>query len=209
MLTMFIDHIGVVLFPDIMPLRIVGRIAFPLIAYQIGISVTHTSSIKKYFMRLLFFGVIIQTAYVAAEMIFDLGNDIRYLNIFFTLSAGVAAVYAYRYHSPLLVLPVLLLSPFLRLLGINMDYGLYGIMLAILFDIFRTNLPSLIISTVGVNLLFLYIGEIDYIQLWSVLSLIFIVYPRPLSFSLSKYAFYLFYPLHLILIYGISMLFPA
>ena len=36
MLTMLVDHIGLLFFPEIMAFRIVGRIAMPLFAYGIA-----------------------------------------------------------------------------------------------------------------------------------------------------------------------------
>lgn len=46
MLTMLIDHIGVIFFPDDIILRIVGRLAFPLFAWGIARGYRYTSSLK-------------------------------------------------------------------------------------------------------------------------------------------------------------------
>ena len=52
MLIMLIDHIGMVLFPDIVILRIIGRLAFPIFAYFAAEGCLHTSNIKKYLLRM-------------------------------------------------------------------------------------------------------------------------------------------------------------
>ena len=49
--TMAIDHIGAVFFPESVILRIIGRIAFPLFAYCLVIGYLYTSDVKKYLRR--------------------------------------------------------------------------------------------------------------------------------------------------------------
>ena len=48
LLTMIIDHIGALLFPDIEILRIIGRLSFPIYAYLIGEGCIYTKSKWKY-----------------------------------------------------------------------------------------------------------------------------------------------------------------
>ena len=43
-ITMLIDHIGFVLFPNIVMFRIIGRLAFPLFAFQISIGFDKTKN---------------------------------------------------------------------------------------------------------------------------------------------------------------------
>ncbi len=52
MLTMLIDHIGMILFPDVVILRIIGRFAFPIFAYFVAEGCLYTSNIKKYLLRM-------------------------------------------------------------------------------------------------------------------------------------------------------------
>jgi len=77
-LSMIVDHVGLVFFPQIMPLRIIGRIAFPIFAAGIADGYRHTSNLKMYFYRLLFFGAISQIPF----MILFGKNE---LNIIFSL----------------------------------------------------------------------------------------------------------------------------
>ena len=44
LVTMTLDHIGVVLFPQAQWLRIVGRLAFPIFAYMIAEGCRHTAN---------------------------------------------------------------------------------------------------------------------------------------------------------------------
>ena len=47
MITMLIDHIGIVLFPQIKIFRIIGRFAFPIFAYMLAEGCTNTKNKKK------------------------------------------------------------------------------------------------------------------------------------------------------------------
>ena len=63
MLKMLIDHIGVLLLPQYRVLRTIGRIAFPIFAYQISEGFRYTSDRTRYASRLLIFGLIAQIPY--------------------------------------------------------------------------------------------------------------------------------------------------
>ena len=86
--TMLIDHIGYIFFPNIIWLRIIGRISFPLFAYCIVVGFLYTRDIIKYSMRLGIFGIISQPFYVLA---FDLSWS--ELNIFPSLLMGLLMIY--------------------------------------------------------------------------------------------------------------------
>ena len=58
MATMLVDHMGYVLFPWILWLRCVGRIAFPIFAFQIAEGCIRTHDRRRYALRLLLFAVL-------------------------------------------------------------------------------------------------------------------------------------------------------
>jgi len=51
-ITMLIDHIGAIFFPDIMFIRIIGRVAFPIYAFLITEGYSRTKNLKRYMSRL-------------------------------------------------------------------------------------------------------------------------------------------------------------
>ncbi len=59
-LFMVIDHIGAVLYPNEIIFRIIGRLAMPIFAYGIAMGFIHTSSLKKYIIRLGIFTAVSQ-----------------------------------------------------------------------------------------------------------------------------------------------------
>ena len=50
LITMFIDHLGYAIYGKFSYLNYIGRIAFPIFAFQISEGFVHTKNIKKYFI---------------------------------------------------------------------------------------------------------------------------------------------------------------
>ncbi|MEJ2240562.1 MAG: TraX family protein [Candidatus Bathyarchaeota archaeon] len=65
-ITMTIDHIGAVLYPQLQILRIIGRISFPLFAYLLVLGMETTHNIRNYFIRLFTFAFISQIPFSLA-----------------------------------------------------------------------------------------------------------------------------------------------
>ena len=49
---MFCDHFGDAFFGQFSFLNLIGRMAFPIFAFQISEGYTHTKNLRKYFLRL-------------------------------------------------------------------------------------------------------------------------------------------------------------
>ena len=83
LLTMLIDHVGYLYFPEEMIFRTIGRIAFPIFAYQVAIGFQKTSNRSRYALRLFVFALISQVPYFWFNP--TLTFDWEGLNIMFTL----------------------------------------------------------------------------------------------------------------------------
>ena len=197
MASMLIDHIGLILFPQYSILRIIGRIAFPLFAYQIGIGVKHTRDIKKYFLRLFLFGVAIQFFYAISAS--SIGEYPWSMNILFTLALGVCAIVSYERKWYLLLTATIVAPMLLALIGVTIDYGIYGVLLIFGMYMTRENLRNLVVFTVLLTVITC-IFEKDLIQAYSLAALIFIAKPLSVKVKIHWMVFYLFYPLHLVII---------
>lgn len=92
---MLIDHVGLVLFPEIEALRIIGRLAMPVFAFFIGEGCLHTRNRKAYFLRVFILGIICQAVYIA-EAAINGGNGF-YLNILLTFSVSIPLCYLFLY----------------------------------------------------------------------------------------------------------------
>ena len=83
---MAIDHMGLVLFPNLIIFRIIGRLAFPIFAFFIAEGCRYTRNKTKRFLMLFVIG--------AAFMVFYyFYNGQVYGNIFMTFSVSVLLIY--------------------------------------------------------------------------------------------------------------------
>ena len=203
-----------------------GRMAFPIFAFQIAEGFVHTSNFKKYALRLLCFALL-------SEIPFNLcfGNLPYYpihQNVLFTLLLGLLAIYvidrakkAGTRSSRLWAL--LWLS--LMLIGADfgfVDYGSMGVLTVIVFYIFRDVPYAWLCRLAGlvlINFVFLR-GNVLSVELlgislrvpvqgFAVFSLIPIQLYRGKKGRSSKgmqYGFYAFYPAHLLILYLIRQL---
>jgi len=90
-ITMLMDHSGDALIGNFSWLNIIGRIAFPLFAFQLVIGYRHTHNLKKYMLRMLIFAAISQAPF----SILNKKVDPTILNIFVTLFFGLAVLALY------------------------------------------------------------------------------------------------------------------
>lgn len=189
-ISMVVDHIGAVFFPEISILRIIGRIAFPIFAYSIMIGYFRTSNIKIYAFRIFIIGVLSQFVYM------PLFGHI-YPNIMFTLLALLLLYYSLD-HNKWYILPFLLLIP----LFLHFDYAVFFLLLGCVFYYFRNN--GLLVT---LGILTIYIGYLlnsSYVTFSTILFLPFILINTHTNIKINKYFFYSFYPLHLLILYIIK-----
>ncbi|MBQ4599678.1 MAG: hypothetical protein IJB19_07170 [Clostridia bacterium] len=229
-ISMLIDHIGVILFPQVKVLRWIGRLAMPLFAFCIAEGVLHTSNRKRYFLRMFLLGVLCQIAYVAEEI---LSGGLRsvYLNILFTFSFAALLCFAYLEMEKALqnggkqeifrgvsvfvgaVALVLLFEMFCTfsksLIGIKitLDYGASGIMIPLFVLSRKQHTQRILVYSIGLALFCLSLcTHMPYIWFALLDIPILCFYNGKRGKYAAKYAFYVFYPLHLAVLYGIDML---
>lgn len=201
-ITMLIDHTGMILFPQYIIFRQVGRIAFPVFCFLIVQGVLHTSDIKKYKIRLLIFAVI-------SEIPFDLAAhgkiaDIEHQNVFFTLFIGLCLIDGIQrlegqYDLFLKIFYIVAALVWAELL--NTDYGAYGVLMILIFYLFRQQTVISAVSIAAVN-----IAMPGQIQTYGIFALFPIYLYNGKKGMALKYFFYLFYPLHLLVLYFIRVI---
>ena len=62
-ISMFIDHLGYEVYPDMEILRIIGRLAYPIFAYFIYEGCKYTRNRLRYFLQVFLLGMICFAAY--------------------------------------------------------------------------------------------------------------------------------------------------
>lgn len=210
LISMTIDHIGCVLFPDITFLRYLGRLAFPIYCFLLVEGFYYTSNRKRYRYRLAFFALLSELPFNLA--IFHTTIYLQHQNVFFTLFLGfclLESVDAYRIRTNatpdtpmgfeyLLLILFVLIAEVLRT-----DYGGTGILLIFAIFVFHNQFIKLAVAHV-----LLQTCVLGGIQWFSNLALIPIYFyspecHKPYS-TVSKYFFYIYYPFHLVVLYLIS-----
>ncbi len=202
---MTIDHIGAVLFPEVEVLRLIGRFSFPLFAYLLILGLENTRNVRNYFIRLFIFALISQVPFYLATGI----EPLDHLNIFFTLSFGLMFVYFFKKNSIIAFVPIVLS------ILLNFDYSIYGIVMIGCMYILTGNIKLGTILLVLLNGLFLVPWNSQFLSLLA-LPLIILhqnsLLTTPKEFKKEfkipiwrKYFFYVYYPLHLSILYIIHM----
>lgn len=216
-ISMTIDHIGIILFPDNMLLRIIGRLAFPIFAFLIAEGCRYTKNKPRYFFVMAFFAVVFQAFYTlfTADM---------YLNIFFTLSFAILIIYSLQFFSDAIKSKNVMKSIFSSTLVIfiiacvyivgryfMIDYGFWGCMLPTFAYVVPVGtsifMKLLRIALFGVGM-FPLIGSVEIpVQAYEYLALIpLLFYNGKRGKYNMKYFFYIFYPLHIVIIYAFDIL---
>lgn len=211
-ISMAIDHVGKIFFPGSMLMAITGRIAFPLFAYCLVVGCLYTSNFKRYVFRLAVFAAISQPVFNMAfhPTLQQFMEEFFSVNIFFTLIAGVLMVKAFMDSKKYWWLA--LVSIAMEIL-IGLDYGLYGIILMLIFYLCRER--SILSAVLALAWMLLWGGFGDFavigpigldLQAFAVLALPFIYLHTNIKPKINKYFFYAFYPAHLLLIFLVRIL---
>ena len=208
-ITMVIDHVGRILYPDLLYLQIIGRLSFPLFAYLVVLRVESTKKPRRYMLTLLIFALISQVPYVYAFQI----QPFERLNILFSLFLSTVTIYFFIRRNLMAFIPL-----FLSI--ILMTEGSYYVVLsAVAMKLFKDNAKFGALALFALNIQFLFFPNFEtQIQVFALFSipLIFlhlknvlrkeVLIPEDsLAYSIRKLAFYLFYPLHLALLFLINL----
>ncbi len=223
-ISMLLDHIGYILFPDIEIFRILGRLAFPIFAFMIAEGCKYTKNKKKYLMNILSMGIIYQIVYY----LFD---HSLYMCIFITFSLSIIMIYALQNMKKTLsdkkcTTKNKILSVFILIFSITavyfinqyfvIDYGFWGCMLPVSASIFHNDNDSeffrkydkipVNVLTMGITMLILAIvmGGRQYYSLFALPLLM--LYSGERGKHKIKNFFYIFYPAHLVILQGICII---
>ncbi len=222
--TMLVDHIGLVLLENNITCRMIGRISFPLFCFLLVNGYFHTSNRKKYLLRMLVFACVSELLY---DFTFYGGINIYSQNVFFTLTIGLLSICLTDCYKALIreKLPKTF-RIFMQILGnviimfifmyINeaagADYGWYGIMLIYLFYLtYGAKVRNKILMCVSVSFVnFLKLIAIrNTIQVYSIFAITILIFFRDEKVSVPKYVKwlgYIFYPAHLLIIFILKSL---
>lgn len=210
MALMLMDHMWATIIPGNDWMTWLGRLAFPIFAFQAAEGYIHTHDFRRYCRRLLIFGLISEIPFnlmLVSAPIFPFHQ-----NVMFTLLFGICACRAYDQRSfvkiALLLLAGLITFP---------DYGMLGVVTVLIFHIFRKQPIAQLLCMIALHIFGyegqvfpLFGGAVEFpIQGFAVLALIPIwLYngekgPGGKAF---QYAAYIFYPAHMLLLWLIRFM---
>lgn len=197
-ITMLIDHIGAVLLPEYIILRYIGRISFPIFCFLLTEGFFHTKNVRKYILRLGFFALLSEIPYDLAFM--NSVMDFRRQNVFFTLFIGMVMMYAVTRTNNLTEKTLYLVLAMWAAQMVRGDYGYKGILLIATYFFFREyKVLKLLLGSVW-NLM--WNGSIQ--AYGALASIPLLLYSGEKGRSM-KFLFYIFYPIHLLILYIISV----
>lgn len=223
---MLVDHIGCILFPQYPILRIIGRLSFPIFSYMIAEGCYYTRNKSRYFFGIFSLAVVCQIAYYIFE------NSL-YMGILITFSLSIIMIYSLEYFKEKLFLPdsslrqkitsfiiflCVVAMVYILNIHINIDYGFWGCMTPVFASVFKITKKTTSgylqkFDCQAVHILMMAIGlllvsiDLGGYQFYSLFALVFILtYSGQRGKFNMKIFFYVFYPLHLIVLHIISIL---
>lgn len=221
-LLMAIDHIGHHMFPKLIILRIIGRLSMPIFAYLIAEGCHYTKNKLKHFLLILISGLIcLFGVYIA--------TDIWFGNIFLNFAVSTVYIYLIQYlkkfifngkHKILrmllsIIIFILCLIPTTYLFKVfPFDYGFLTSMVPVAISLLYlkdyikddkikyidNKYTKIFICSIVLILFAIKSTNVPY-QWYSLLAIpLLLLYNEEPGCKKLKYFFYLFYPLHIILI---------
>lgn len=212
--TMLIDHIGAIFVPGY-ALRAIGRVSFPIYCFLLAEGAYYTRNPKKYTLRLAI-GMLL------SELPFDLafygGWTWNHQSVMVTLLLGVCALWVLRWQGNALLKLAGIAALMMTAKLLHTDYGMNGVLLIVLFGIARDLPEKWLLQLLGMLLVF---DRMSHIELFSVMGLgitlqmlgVLAIIPISLysgrkatTSKAAQWGFYLFYPVHLSVLYLISVM---
>ena len=224
---MVCDHIGALIFPDILILRIIGRIGFPIFAYLIAEGAKYTRNKLRHVLVMAGFATAMQVVYYFVSHSLEMNALVTFtlsLLIIYALDGLKLTAFSGKASPIRITVSALLLVAAIALAVImdqcfDLDYGLGGCLLPVFPALFTTpkvSSPPRVFKTVDTKtfrVLSLAIGTfaltinshpIQYLAIFSVPILL--LFSEKRGRLNMKYFFYIFYPLHLAILQGIAIL---
>ncbi len=227
---MTVDHVGLVLFPSYEIFRILGRLAFPMFAFFIAEGSRYSRHKLRRFLTIFSIGIALfvfyyffdGTLYGNIFLTFSLSILVDHM-IFMCKKAFTVADSAYTNKLIILCAVAVIVVLYWIYALIHFEYGFFGMLLPAIINLtnFRDidingilkrldcHFMRILLLTLGLIPLSINgnLGDIQFYCFFAVIPLIF--YNGAVGCKKLKYAFYIFYPAHLLIIEGIAFLISA
>lgn len=195
LVSMIIDHTGEILFPDIIVLRIIGRLAFPIYAFLIGEGLLHSHNKNKYFLKTLV------TFFVFQLVSYFIHREIRIYVLYGFLSAiAITIIHDWaqkNIHQRKYVMSILILV--IITLSLISDYIIFATLLPLTIYYIKNPKIKLLVFIVFLILCSLFYKSIQWFSLLAIIPII-LYNGKKGKELLFKNSFYVLYPLHYLIL---------
>ena len=219
LLSMMIDHAGKLLFANEAWMMCLGRLAFPIFAYQTAMGYEKTRDLRRYAIRLAVFAMVSQVPYAIMRIM--MGQNGMGLNIGFTLLFSVMALYCYDkmggIWGAIMAGVVCMMAELMRV-----DYGAYGVVVTMIFSwLIKLTKDAgesggwLIWQGAMVSAVFVLVTLCKYLPVmlsdeygevygwnvvWTIVGLLAVLAHNGRRGLRCRYLFYVFYPVHMLVL---------
>ena len=205
LVTMLIDHIGLIFFPDIRWIRYIGRLAMPVFGYCIARGFYYSKehgTLKNYIKNLLILTIASEIPYYLMEK--KLAIDIGLTWLISVIVLCILEDDMPKLKKSALVGLILLFTAGLYMF-ISFDYGIYGSLTAVCmyYLMIKKNDPyNMFLALVILWAIYVLIMRQAFEQFFAVFSIIPIALLKPIDerVKLPKRLYYWFYPVHMIVL---------
>ncbi len=210
LICMTLDHIGYLLLPQYTILRYIGRLAMPIFAWMIAEGCHHTRNRLTHLLTIAGVATVCQAVYWLTEH--SLAQS-----ILTTFTLSTILIYALDFASrnkgfisgvilAATVASIIYICLFLpqKLSGFDIDYGFFGVILPAIIYMGRNREEKLFGASCGMTGLAITLGSMQWFS-FAALPLLYL-YNGERGKRRLKYVFYIYYPLHLAVLYGITYL---
>jgi hypothetical protein len=223
---MVIDHVGAILLPDLLILRVIGRLSYPIFAYFLAEGCRYTRNKLKRFLLVLGLAILCEVVAFVATGEPDGGILVNFcmaILLIYQVQACKKALARRKWGMAVLWFLVFAAS----VVGVYaitnyvlyVDYGYWGVLIPVwasLPDYKEGEAPAFLrhfsgrswkLLTFSVGLLILCVsrGLFENIQSFSLFTLpLLALYNGTPGRKGLKYGFYIFYPVHLAVLWGIA-----
>lgn len=220
-IAMLIDHMGLILFPKVLVLRFIGRLAFPIFAFLLAEGCFYTKNKLRHFLVLAGFAIIMQVVLFIAT-----GMTAFSIFMHFSIAVGICHLIdltdkCFRKKQIILAVGFILIILFLLVGVVYVDnttsylrsnYGMYAVFIPVVMYLVRKYIKKFHLF-VNVFLICLSMVVMHYFYPYALYqlcgcfaALIVLLYNGKKGKFNLKYLFYIFYPLHMVVLYGIAMI---
>lgn len=217
MTAMLIDHIGSILLPGVLALRVIGRLAFPIFAFFVAEGCEKTKNLPRYIRRMALFAVL-------SEVPFDFAHGSWWnphsQNVLWTFLIAMLCIYAIkkfrslcqRQADVILISAIIALAGFFSAMFLQTDYAGFGVWAVLIFWVCRDRSWRYSGELLGQGIVCYNTTAIHFLKTGEIMIPLqgFALFALPLIWLYDgeqgphnrtiQYACYAFYPVHLILL---------